>query len=314
MARVNDPNSADRPVLGMMLMLGFCLLAPLGDGMAKWLGDSVPLLQLVAARFAVQAAVLVPLALGTGRSLRMDARATGLVAVRTALHICGIAMMFLSLRYLDLGDAIAIAFVMPFIMLALGWAVLGEQVGPWRLGGCAVGFAGTLLVIQPNFVTVGLPALLPLGVAVVFAGFMLVTRLIAKALDPVAMQGVSGVMALAVLLPLMALAAGPGWRDLAPIPLPATHWGLLLLLGLLGTFAHLLMTWSLRYAPSATLAPMQYLEIPFAVLVGWVLFADLPDGLAALGICIVIAAGLFNVWREHRVQRRAVPPQAPPAA
>ena len=317
MARLNDPNSADRPFLGMVFMFGFCLLAPLGDGMAKLLGDSVPLLQLVAMRFGVQALVLLPLAIWTGRTLAMSPRLAGLVVARTVLHILGIGMMFLSLRYLELADAIAIAFVMPFLMLALGWAVLGEHVGPWRLGGCIVGFLGTLLVIQPSFAEVGAPALLPLGVAVAFSCFMLVTRLVAKALDPGAMQGVSGGMALLVLLPVMALAAGSDAAELAPRHLTGAQWGLMVALGLLGTLAHLLMTWSLRYAPSATLAPMQYLEIPCAVLVGWALFGDLPDGLAAFGICIVIAAGLFNVWREHAAGRRAghaPPPQAPPAA
>jgi drug/metabolite transporter (DMT)-like permease len=317
MARVNDPDSADRPVLGMALMLGFCLVAPLGDGLAKWIGDAVPLLQLVAARFAVQAAILLPLALVTRRSLRMARRNAALVALRTVLHIAGIGMMFLSLRYLELADAIAIAFVMPFIMLLLGWSVLGEQVGPWRLGGCAVGFVGTLLVVQPSFAEVGAPALLPVGVALTFACFMLVTRLIAKGLDPVAMQGVSGAMALVVLAPVLLLAQGSGLAELDPRPMAGGVWAAVIAMGVLGTGAHLLMTWSLRFAPSATLAPMQYLEIPFAVVVGWAMFEDFPNGVAAIGICIVLAAGLFNVWREHavgRAARRPAPPQAPPAA
>jgi drug/metabolite transporter (DMT)-like permease len=75
----------------------------------------------------------------------------------------GIALMFASLRYLPLADAVAIAFVMPFIMLLLGWFYLGEEVGPRRLGACAVGFIGTLMVVQPSFAEVGWPALLPLA-------------------------------------------------------------------------------------------------------------------------------------------------------
>jgi drug/metabolite transporter (DMT)-like permease len=74
-------------------------------------------------------------------------------------------MMFAALRHLPLADAIAIAFVMPFLLLLLGRTVLGETVGPRRLAACAVGFAGTLLVIQPSFAAVGWAALLPLGVA-----------------------------------------------------------------------------------------------------------------------------------------------------
>jgi len=96
--------------------------------------------------------------------------------------------MFSALRYLPLADALAIAFVMPFIMLILGHFFMGEEVGRQRMAACAVGFVGTLLVIQPNFVDVGAAALLPLGVAVVFALFMMVTRRVARALDPIRLQ------------------------------------------------------------------------------------------------------------------------------
>jgi drug/metabolite transporter (DMT)-like permease len=67
------------------------------------------------------------------------------------------------------------------------------------------------------------------------------------------------------------------------------------------------MTWSLRFAPSATLAPMQYLEIPIATLVGLVIFGDLPDGLAAAGIVVTIASGLYIVMRERAISRAAPP-------
>ena len=83
------------------------------------------------------------------------------------------------------------------------------------------------------------------------------------------------------------------------------QWKTVLFIGVLGTLAHLLMTWSLRYAPSATLAPMQYLEIPIATFYGWVIFSDLPNGLAAVGICITIAAGLYIVFRERSMSRIA---------
>ena len=90
-------------------------------------------------------------------------------------------------------------------------------------------------------------------------------------------------------------------------------WVLILAMGCIGTLAHLLMTWSLRHAPTATLAPMQYLEIPFSTLVGWVIFKDFPDGLALAGIAVTISAGLYIIWREQR-QGRPEPRQAPPAA
>jgi len=300
----------DRPVFGIVLMLGFCVLAPLGDALAKLLGETTPLGVLVLVRFAVQAAILIPLVALTGRTWRMRGRVLRLTVLRTLLHIVGIAAMFSALQYLPLADAVAIAFVMPFIMLLLGKYVLGEEVGHRRLIACIVGFAGTLLVIQPSFAEVGAPALLPLIVAVVFALFMLVTRQIAKETDPIALQAVSGLLATAVLAPVLAIGALTGLPDLAlTLPQDNAHW-LLVAIGVLGTVAHLLMTWALRFAPSATLAPMQYLEIPVATLIGWLIFHDLPNGLAALGISITIAAGLYVILRE-RASARSAPTQTP---
>ncbi|MEX0285626.1 MAG: DMT family transporter [Paracoccaceae bacterium] len=300
--------TTDRPVLGITLMLGFCVVAPMGDALAKLLGAIVPIGFLLLVRFGVQFVALVPLVMTTNRTWRMSARVLRLAALRTVLHMIGIAGMFTALKYLPLADAVAIAFVMPFIMLLLGHFVLGEEVGMRRIGACLVGFIGTLLVIQPSFATVGWPALLPLGVAVFFSMFMLVTRQIAKDTDPITLQAVSGGMATAFLIPAIWIGHGLDIPLLSYVTPSPSEWGLLVAIGLLGTLAHLLMTWSLRYAPSATLAPMQYLEIPIATFIGWLIFSDLPNGLAAVGICVTIAAGLYIILRE-RATARALPQQ-----
>ncbi|MGR3758599.1 DMT family transporter [Roseobacteraceae bacterium NS-SX3] len=302
----------DRPVLGIALMLGFCIVAPLGDAVAKLLGG-LPLGLLLFVRFAAQAVILIPLIIATRRLWQMRGRVLGLTVLRTLLHIAGIACMFTALRYLPLADAIAIAFVMPFIMLILGKFVLGEEVGLRRLGACVAGFCGTLLVIQPSFAEVGLNALWPLGVAVIFALFMLVTRTIAKETDPVGLQAVSGVMACALLAPALWLGQLAGAPELTLVRPDAAEWGLLVSIGALGTVAHLLMTWSLRYAPAATLAPMQYLEIPIATFFGWLIFRELPNAMASAGIAITVAAGLYIILRERAAARAAarLTPAAP---
>lgn len=294
----------DRPVLGISLMIGFCLLAPLGDSIAKILGSTIPLLQLLIVRFAIQAIILLPIVIMTTRHFHMSRRVFSLTVVRTVLHVVGVGAMFVSLKYLPLADAVAIAFVMPFILLLLGRFVLNETVGYRRLTACAVGFAGTLLVIQPSFSEVGAPALLPLVVAVDFALFMLVTRQIAKDVDPISLQAVSGVIAVGILaLAYVAFALGGTPLSSQFVHPNATEIYLLLSIGVLGTGAHLLMTWSLKFAPSATLAPMQYLEIPVATFFGFLIFHDLPNGLAAVGIMITILAGLYVVYREHKESR-----------
>ncbi|MFT4715718.1 MAG: drug/metabolite transporter (DMT)-like permease [Paracoccaceae bacterium] len=289
-------------------MLGFCTLAPMGDAIAKVLGGTIPVIELLLVRFAAQVVFLLPIIWLKTTSLKMNKRVLRLTFLRTVFHIIGIGAMFTSLKFLPLADAIAIAFVMPFIVLLLGKTLMNEQVGRRRLLACIAGFVGTLLVIQPSFASVGAPALLPLLVAVFFALFMLVTRQMAKDVDPVAMQVVSGFMATPILLGFILIG---GMQNIEQLQMVQPNLGesfLMLSIGAIGTLAHLLMTWSLRFAPSATVAPMQYLEIPIATAIGWLVFHDLPNGLAAVGISITVAAGLYIIYREHQ---SAQPPAAP---
>lgn len=293
-------------MLGIAFILGFCAVVPLGDATAKLLGASVPLVQVLLCRFAGQALILLPVVALTGGSLTMPSHVLRIAFLRTLLHIAAMGTFFTALRFLPLADATAITFVLPFILLLLGWLLMGEEVGPRRIAACAAGFAGTLLVIQPSFAVVGWPALLPLLVAGIFAGFMLLTRRIAKETDAVALQAASGLMATALLVAGIALGAG---SDLAILEFvrPTLREALLLAaVGVFGTIGHLLLTWSLRFAPSATVAPMQYLEIPVATFVGWAVFGDLPNGLAALGIAVTMGAGLYILMRE-RIAARSLP-------
>ena len=294
--------TADRPLLGIALMMGFCVLAPLADALAKVVGGTVPILELILIRFLFQA-LLMPPVMATGGLKPLPRKTLLRIVLRTVLHIIGIGCMFTGLKYLPLADAVAIAFVMPFIMLLLGKVFLGEEVGPRRLIACAIGFIGTLLVLQPAFADTGWPALLPLCVAVVFALFMLVTRQIAKEVDAVPLQAISGVIAVILLLPVWVYLGAP-----SPFRFDGTPLWLLAAIGVLGTGGHLLMTWALRFAPAASLAPMQYLEIPVATLFGYLIFSDLPGPMASLGIGLTIAAGVYIILRERAMY------QARPAA
>ncbi len=294
--------TADRPLLGIALMMGFCVLAPLADALAKVVGGTVPILELILIRFLCQA-LLMPPVMATGGLKPLPRKTILRIILRTVLHIIGIGCMFTGLKYLPLADAVAIAFVMPFIMLLLGKVFLGEEVGPRRLIACAIGFIGTLLVLQPAFADTGWPALLPLCVAVVFALFMLVTRQIAKEVDAVPLQAISGVIAVILLLPVWVYLGAP-----SPFRFDGTTLWLLVAIGVLGTGGHLLMTWALRFAHAASLAPMQYMEIPVATLFVYLIFSDLPGPMASLGIALTIAAGVYIILRERAMY------QARPAA
>ena len=119
-------------------------------------------------------------------------------------------------------------------------------------------------------------------------------------------------MAVAMLTPLILLADLWEIGALSLLRPDALQWGLLIGIGLLGTLGHLLMTWSLRFAPSATLAPMQYLEIPFATLLGLLVFGELPNATALLGIALTVAAGLFIILRERAIALRPAAPAPAP--
>ena len=207
----------DRPLLGILLMCGFCVLAPVSDALAKLLGGLIPLGMLMLVRFVAQVVLLGPLAVWSRTSFVLTGRLWRLTLGRTVMQFGGMIFMFSGLNFLPLADAVAIGFVFPFILLLLGWLFLGELVGPHRLAACGVGFIGTLCVIQPNFAIFGLPALLPALSAVFFALYILISRVLAKEMDPQAAQIVCGLQACVILTPLVLWAPHPAvslvWAD-----------------------------------------------------------------------------------------------------
>ena len=282
----------DNTRLGLLMMIGFCILAPASDAFAKILGDGIPVLQVVIARFMVQL-LLIRRSLWTRRQdTWMRGDRVGLVILRSALLLLAVTFLFLSLRYLPLADAIAIAYVMPFLVLGVGW-LTGDRASPLALGLCLLGFVGTLMVVQPSFSEIGWPALLPIAVAIFFTGFMFITRKISKYIDPIDLQAANGICAMAILLPIAIFGQAMEIPILTIVSVSNIELLYLLGVGILGTLAHLMMTWALRFASAPTVAPIQYLEIPFATLYGWLIFKDFPNGLAAVGIVITITAGLL---------------------
>ena len=231
----------DRPLVGIMFMLGFCLFAPMSDAATKTIASATPLIVLLYARYVAQWLMPLPVILMTGRRIVMSRRVLRILLLRGLVHIGGLAAMFAAFRFLPLADAIAIAFVFPFIQLLLGHLFLGEQVGIRRLSACSVGFLGTLLIIQPSFAEVGLPALLPLLVALLFALLVLMTRQIAKEYDPVCLQSTNGLICLVMLTAAGIGLGNTGIFDLQLTLPPADNLGPLVLIGLFwhaGSYCH----------------------------------------------------------------------------
>ncbi|MFO7805604.1 MAG: DMT family transporter [Paracoccaceae bacterium] len=303
---------ADRILAGVALMLGFCVTAPLLDVAAKLASGSVPVGQITAVRFLVQCALMAPFVWFMGLSLRV-ARGLWLALLGRAVLLLVSTFCFIAaIRVMPLADALAIVFVAPFIVLLVGKFHLGEEVGPRRVGAAVVGFVGVLFVIQPSFASFGAVALFPLGTAAGFAFYILVTRGLSRRVHPVSLQFHTGLIASLMCLPVMVLAQGTGVDLLDPVWPNGLAWLWLLGVGFFATMSHMMMTYALSLAPSATLAPLQYLELPVATLLGYLVFYDFPNTLTLTGIVIIIGAGLYMIHRERVTARQLITERAAP--
>ncbi len=308
----SDIPSPDRILAGIALMLGFCVTAPLLDVAAKLASSSVPVGQITAARFVVQCALMAPFVWVMGLSLRV-AQGQWLALLFRAVLLLGSTFCFIAaIRVMPLADALAIVFVAPFIVLLVGKFYMGEDVGPRRVGAAIVGFVGVLFVIQPSFAAFGAVALFPLGTAVGFAFYILVTRGLSRRVHPVTLQFHTGMIASLLCLPVMLLAQDTGSELLDPVWPEGTAWLWLLGVGFFATLSHMMMTYALSLAPSATLAPLQYLELPVATLLGYLVFRDFPNTLTLTGIGIIIGAGLYMIHRERVTARQLITERAAP--
>lgn len=294
----------DRVSLGILLMVGFCLSAPLIDTFSKLSTAHVVVAQVVAARFIVQAALLLPLSGACGWLHQPTRHEIAMQFARAMLILIATGFFVAALAVMPLADAVAIFFVEPFILILLGAIFLREPVGWQRLVLCLVGLGGALLVIQPNFVTLGPAALLPLGTAVMFAFYMLLTRSMARRMHPVTLQAYTAIAASLLMLPLLAAGHGLGVQALMlSWPNQEIYW-LLLGVGVAATVAHVFISFALSMAPAGIVAPIQYLEIVAAAALGFWVFGDLPNPLALLGIVVIICSGLAIFWRERAIERR----------
>ena len=291
--------SADRVLTGVALMLGFCLTAPLLDVAAKLASATVPIGQITAARFILQCVLVAPFIWAMGVSLRVPKGHFLALVARALLLLVATFCFIAAIRVMPLADALAIVFVVPFIVLLVGKFYLGEDVGPRRVGAALVGFLGVLFVIQPSFAVFGAIAIFPLGTAVAFACYILLTRSLSRRMHPVGLQFHTGLIASLFCVPVLLFAQGSGSDLFDPVWPSNMAWVWLLGVGFFATVSHMMMTYALSFAPSATLAPLQYFELPVATLFGFIVFDDFPNALSLIGIGIIIGAGLYMIHRER---------------
>src|SRR5690606_33469716 len=174
-----------------------------------------------------------------------------------------------------LADVFAIYFVEPFMLTMMSALFLGDRVGWRRWLAIAVGFGGAMIVIQPSWAIFGWTALLPVACAFLFTLYLFLNRALGDADSPLAMQAISGVGGTLFMGTALFSGNGFGKADFE-ISLPASSLGLILLilLGSISGYVHLLVVRAFRMAPLSLLAPFQYFEIISAVFLGYVLFGD----------------------------------------
>jgi drug/metabolite transporter (DMT)-like permease len=286
---------ADNPrnrLIGIGLMSVTFLCFALLDCGAKWLVQTLPVLQVVWLRFlfhAVFSAALMAPRFGSGilrpRRPKLQFLRAMFMPVMTGLN-------FWALQYLQLAETGAIQFSVPIIIALIAAPMLSERMDRARWAAIAVGFLGVLIIVRPG--TQGFhPALvLSLINAVLYALFNLMTRQLAAHDAPETTQFYSSVGATLAITPF-ALAA---WQA----PPGALQWAILVAIGVSGGLGHYLLALAHRYAPASVLAPFLYQQIVWMVLLGYLAFGDVPDAAVVLGAAIVIASGAYLLYRERR--------------
>ncbi|WP_165690901.1 DMT family transporter [Consotaella salsifontis] len=295
------------PIRGLIVMSAATLLMPVMDSMAKVLGVffDFPAAEITLGRFVFQAMLTVPILflIEGARGFRIDRPLMNIV--RGSFVGAGSVLFFASLKFMPLADAIAVFFVEPFILTILSAIFLKEKIGWHRSMSVVMGFFGAVLVIQPSFAVFGVVSLYPLGTATLFAFYLLLSRQLGTSGSALAMQLYAGIGGAGVVLVIMLFGTAAGLRELTfTVPETPVIWLLLASVGLAGLVSHFLATFAFQLAPASLLAPLQYLEIISATLLGLLIFGEAPNALSWLGIVIVVASGIYLFWREQKVARR----------
>ena len=304
--------STDNVLAGVFLMLGFCITAPLLDVAAKLASGTIAVGQITAARFIVQCVLMAPVVWLMGLPFKVARKQWLAMLLRATFLLTSTFCFIAAIRVMPLADALAIVFVAPFIVLLVGKFYLKEEVGPRRVGAAAVGFVGVLLVIQPSFSAFGAVAFFPVGTAVGFACYIMVTRSLSRQMHPITLQFHTGTFASLLCLPMLAFGQGAGFEFLELVWPNGINWLWLLGVGFFATLSHMMMTYALSLAPSSTLAPLQYLELPVATLLGYLVFNDFPNSISLAGIAIIIGSGLYMIHRERITARQLITERAAP--
>lgn len=302
-ARAATPPHDQRAVLrGLGLVVVAVFLLPAQDSVAKFLSSDISPGQITWVRLLLQSLLTLPVLVAVQGWRGIVPNRLWPNVLRGALMALASMFYFIALKFMPLADALAILFIQPFILTILAAVVEKEHVGWRRSLAVAAGFVGVLIVVQPSWDVFGPVSLVPAAGGTLFAVYILLNRRMSRFDTPLTMQFTSGLAGVLVLTLVLAAGGLGGVPEMMPSAFGWHEAGLLLLMGIFGTGGHLLLVYAGRLAPSSLIAPMQYVEIVFAVIFGYLVFGDFPSPVKWLGIAIIVGSGAYVFWRENRLR------------
>jgi len=298
---VNDATAAAARILaGIGIVLAATAAFAVTDTAAKYVNAAgVPLLMALWARYAFQAIATSLVVVPLGGWSVMRTRQPLFHALRGLMLVTSSAFVFLSLKFMPVGEFTAIMLVAPLVLTLVAGTFLKEQVSPLRWALVCGGFVGTLVIIRPGGEAFTPALLLPLAQVGFNCCFQVLTIRLARTESPLTMNFYTGWVGALAATPLLLLAWDP--------QVPAWLWGLLVVMGVSGAVGHFLLILAYRRAPASTLTPYLYAQIGFAMACGWAVFGHVPDGWSVLGMGLIALCGAAGAWLtvvEHRAALR----------
>ncbi|KQQ56659.1 multidrug DMT transporter permease [Rhizobium sp. Leaf311] len=284
--------------LGVAVMLLGMLLFALNDAMGKWLVSTYSLGQVILIRSAAALIILVPILWRANISSVLRVERPMLQASRAMFSTAELFCFYFAVKALPLADVMTYWLAAPIYVAALSPFLLGEKVGWRRWTAIAIGFVGVLIALKPSSASLTPAALFSILGSAAFAFMMLSGRQLRNTPDTVlAFWQIIG----AALAGIVAIAVTPdGW-----VPLKSGFdLSLLALLGIVAMAAHMLVNRALKLADAATVAPLQYTLLLWAVVFGWLMFGDIPQPSIVIGAGLIVLSGLYIFFRENALKRR----------
>lgn len=282
---------------GIALYLAGVALFAANDALGKWLVAEYSVAEVMLVRSLGAGALLLGLAKALGVSLRVPSGQGWLHGLRILLLAGDSYCFYYATKALPLADVMTFYMSAPLIITAASALLLKERVGLKRWCAIVVGFIGVVVALQPTGAAFSPSAFIALTGAACFAIAMVITRRLSDChwLTLVAWQFIGCGILGAVLSPV-------GW-----VTPGAFDFFLMALVGLVASGCFMLITKALALAPASLLAPFQYSAILWATIFGWIAFSDMPTPPIILGNAIIIASGLFVLYRERQLGVPATP-------